>query len=63
MFKCKKCKKLFNFDDFKKHYSNCDKEVNENDESNYNDNNTSKDIKNLLNKFFLNHYTERNGND
>ncbi len=42
MFKCKKCKKLFDFDDFKNHYSNCDKEVNENEESNYIDNNILK---------------------
>ena len=51
MFKCKKCKKLFNYEDFKNHYSTCDKVINdENDENKniennqniYNDNNISK---------------------
>ena len=47
MFKCKKCKKLFNVDDFKNHYPNCDKDINENDEiinneNNFNNNNILK---------------------
>ena len=40
MFKCKKCKKLFDYDDFKSHYTICDKNINdENDEMKSNENN------------------------
>ena len=40
MFKCKKCKKLFFYDDFKSHYSICDKDITEEkDENNQNNNN------------------------
>ena len=42
MFKCKKCKKLFNYEDFKNHYSTCDKVINE-------ENDENKNIENNLN--------------
>ena len=42
MFKCKKCKKLFNYEDFKNHYSTCDKIINE-------ENDENKNIENNLN--------------
>ena len=62
MFKCKKCKKLFNYDDFKNHYSICDKNINdENDEmksneNNYNGNNLlkSKNINGITSIDFIN---------
>ena len=43
MFKCKKCKKFFNYEDFKTHYSICDKDINDENENHqniYNVNNT-----------------------
>ena len=51
MFKCKKCKKLFDYDDFKNHYSICDKiviDTNENDENRNSENNFNDKSRNIL---------------
>ena len=40
LFKCKKCKNFFNYEDFKTHYTTCDKNINdENIDNNYLENN------------------------
>ena len=42
LFKCKKCKNFFNYEDFKIHYTTCDKNINDENENmnnNYSDNN------------------------
>ena len=46
MFKCKNCKKFFNYEDFKAHYSICDKEINDENENNLNINNDNNTINN-----------------
>ena len=51
MFKCKKCKKLFDYDDFKNHYSICDKivsDTNENGENRNTENNFNDKSRNIL---------------
>ena len=49
LFKCKKCKNFFNYDDFKIHYPTCDKNVNdENIDNNYINNNYKNKNTNIL---------------
>ena len=52
LFKCKKCKSFFNYDDFKLHYNTCDQNINdENVDNNYIYNNNQKFLKNKNNNF------------
>ena len=52
LFKCKKCKNFFNYDDFKLHHNKCDQNVNdENVDNNYIYNNNQKLLKNKNNNF------------